>query len=286
MAALGRGLSSLIPEETENLVAGKEPTKLFIESILPNPYQPRKIFKEEELAELAQSIREHGIIQPIIVRKRNGHIELVAGERRCRAARLAGLDSIPAIIVDIDDKKALELAIIENVQRQDLSVVEESESYQRLMDEFHYTQEELSKIIGKSRSQIANLLRLNHLPPVIKTYLNSNLITFGHAKAILNVANPVKIADLIIKNGLNVRQTEELVKNSEVVKVRTSSNKEPEKLEVVKKAEKVFERALGLKTTIKPNRDGSGEIKIAFNNHNDLQKLILKLGVEVKANEA
>jgi ParB family chromosome partitioning protein len=281
MAALGRGLSSLIPLENDFSLEDKKPTKLFIESILPNPFQPRKVFDDEALQELAQSIRENGVIQPVVVRKKNDGYELIAGERRCRASKIAGLDTILAIVIDIDDKKALEFAIIENVQRQDLSAMEEATSYQRLIDEFHYTQEELSKIIGKSRSQIANFLRLNHLPESIKNHLNKNAISYGHARAVLNTAHSEDIINEVIKNHLSVRQTEELVKRKE--KIRLISKKAPpKKLEIVKNVEDVFQKVLNLKTTIKPRKDGTGEIIISFNNSMDLKRLLDKLGVEVK----
>lgn len=281
MAALGRGLSSLIPIENDFSLEDKKPTKLFIESILPNPFQPRKVFDDEALQELAQSIRENGIIQPIVVRKKNDHFELIAGERRCRASKIAGLDTILAIVIDIDDKKALEFAIIENVQRQDLSAMEEATSYQRLIDEFHYTQEELSKIIGKSRSQIANFLRLNHLPESIKNHLNNNVISYGHARAVLNTAHSEDVINEVIKNHLSVRQTEELVKKKEKIKL-ISSKTPPKKLEIVKNVEDVFQKVLNLKTIIKPRKDGTGEIIISFNNSMDLKRLLDKLGVEVK----
>ena len=208
---LGRGLSSLIGEnkvETNN-------SKLSLGEIITNRYQPRKSFDEESLKELSNSIKERGVIQPIIVRKskvENTKYEIIAGERRWLAAREAGLHDIPVIITDVDDLKSLEFAIVENVQRHDLNPLEEAQGYKRLIDEFSYDQEKVSKFIGKSRSYITNSLRLLNLPADVLSYLELRKITPGHAKILVGLDNASFIASKIIEKKLSVRQSENFVK--------------------------------------------------------------------------
>lgn len=230
---LGKGLSALIsenyaqapaasapaaaaPQPAETLAGGA--SELDIRQIVPGKYQPRTVFNEEHLKELSASILKNGVMQPIIVRQlaREGSdvYEIVAGERRWRAAALAGLATIPAIVRDISDQQALELAIIENVQRADLTPLEESGGYQRLLEEFGYTQEELSSVVGKSRSHIANLLRLLTLPEDIKTLLDEGKLSMGHARALLSAKDPSLLARMIAQKGLSVRQAESLARAS------------------------------------------------------------------------
>ena len=229
---LGKGLEALISEinesdeqddiinENNDSAHDNENTNnyftLSIDLIEPGKYQPRKNFDEENLNELAQSIKSNGLIQPIIVTvmNANGKHNIIAGERRWRAAKIAGLTTIDAIIRDIPDKNASELALIENVQRKDLNYIEEADGYKKLIDDYNYTQEELSKIIGKSRTYITNILRLLQLPDIVKQYLIDAKITMGHARALIGVENSEKIVEHIIMKGLNVRQTEQLVKNN------------------------------------------------------------------------
>lgn len=233
---LGRGLSALIAEPevpvsaNKNTAKGKpskpQPEELAtvegllnvpIKSVVANRYQPRTHFDEEKLAELAKSIEANGIMQPIIVRSSSefaGKFEIVAGERRFRASQMAGLKEVPVLLRELDDTAALELAIVENIQRQDLNPLEEAQGYQRLMEEFSYTQEKLAKSVGKSRSHIANLLRLLVLPESIKSKLASGELSMGHARALLGAEDPEKLADLMIAGGLSVRQAEKLVKES------------------------------------------------------------------------
>ena len=208
---LGRGLSSLIGEtkvETKT-------NKLSLSEIIPNKYQPRKNFDEENLNDLTNSIKERGVIQPIIVRKSNSDnskYEIIAGERRWLAASKAGLHEIPVVVADVDDLKSLEFAIVENVQRHDLNPLEEAQGYKRLIDQFSYDQEKVSKFIGKSRSYITNTLRLLNLPKEVIEFVEAKKITAGHAKILVGLENAIFVANKIIEKKLSVRQTENFVK--------------------------------------------------------------------------
>ena len=223
---LGRGLSALLGESKvksplfnpENQDAVE---KINLKKIRAGVYQPRQNFEETELQDLADSIKEHGVIQPIILRKTDEDFyEIIAGERRFRAAKIANLTEIPAIIRKFSDNDALEIAIIENVQRSDLSPTEEARGYQRLMKEFSYTQEIVAKKVGKSRAHIANLLRLLTLPEKVREYLDSKQISMGHARAIINSINPEELAKKIIAKGLNVRDAEEIVRDEKIEKAK------------------------------------------------------------------
>ena len=217
---LGRGLASLIGDVPRDVAPGESElelnvARLPIEKIQANKQNPRSIFSEDELVDLANSIREKGIVQPIIVREIDsaGSYEVIAGERRWRAAQIAQLDNIPAIIKTLSDDDALEIAIIENVQRSNLNPIDEAAGYQRLIDIYNYTQEDLAQVIGKSRSYIANILCLNNLPTKVKDYLSEGLLTIGHARALISLENAENLADMIVSKGLSVRQIEQLVKN-------------------------------------------------------------------------
>ena len=223
---LGRGLSALLGESKvksplfnpENQDAVE---KINLKKIRAGVYQPRQNFEETELQDLADSIKEHGVIQPIILRKTDEDFyEIIAGERRFRAAKIANLTEIPAIVRKFSDNDALEIAIIENVQRSDLSPTEEARGYQRLMKEFSYTQEIVAKKVGKSRAHIANLLRLLTLPEKVREYLDSKQISMGHARAIINSINPEELAKKIIAKGLNVRDAEEIVRDEKIEKAK------------------------------------------------------------------
>lgn len=223
---LGRGLSALLGESKvkspllafENQDAVE---KINLKKIRAGVYQPRQNFEETELQDLADSIKEHGVIQPIILRKTDEDFyEIIAGERRFRAAKIANLSEIPAIVRKFSDNDALEIAIIENVQRSDLSPTEEARGYQRLMKEFSYTQEIVAKKVGKSRAHIANLLRLLTLPEKVREYLDSKQISMGHARAIINSINPEELAKKIIAKGLNVRDAEEIVRDEKIEKAK------------------------------------------------------------------
>jgi len=216
---LGRGLSALLGAENEDYASldrVRLPKMVPIELVHPGPFQPRHNFDDEQLQALADSVRQNGILQPILVRRHPqtpNAFEIVAGERRWRAAQLARLHEVPVIIRELGDREALELAIVENVQRQDLSPLEEAEGYRRLQDEFGNTQEDLAKHLGKSRSHIANTLRLLNLPDGVKILLEQGKLTAGHARALLNAGDPLAVAEKVVAKGLNVRQAERLVQD-------------------------------------------------------------------------
>jgi ParB family transcriptional regulator, chromosome partitioning protein len=218
-APLGRGLSALLSGDDDytDLTNPKIAQILPVSVLVPGKYQPRQEFDEDALNQLAESIAKNGVLQPILVRKIEGaasspiRYEIIAGERRWRASQMAGLKEIPTIVKNLSDRESLEIAIIENVQRQDLSPLEEAEGYYRLMDEFGYTQEQLSARLHISRSHLANTLRLLRLPDSIKQYLKDNVLTVGHARALMNAENPERLADVVVSTQANVRQTEALV---------------------------------------------------------------------------
>ena len=212
---LGKGLAALLGESALSEPSTDGAVRLPLQKVEPNPLQPRKTFEPEALDELAASIREHGIIQPLTVRKlQSGYYQIIAGERRWRAARMAGLDQVPAIVVEADDRKAMELAMIENLQREDLNPMEEAEGYQQLMTQYNLTQEETAQRVGKSRSAVANALRLLNLCPPVRAMVEDGRLSNGHARTILPLSPALqeKAADAILKSDLSVRQTELLVK--------------------------------------------------------------------------
>jgi ParB family chromosome partitioning protein len=209
---LGKGLSELLGEKM-TVVEGESLVNIAVDQIDPGLYQPRRIFDNESLYELADSIKKNGLIQPIIVIRNNDRFALIAGERRWRASKIAGLDMIPVIIKDLKTPEMLEYALIENIQRENLNIIEEAEGYLRLMGEFGYTQEELSSVVNKSRSHVANILRLNTLPDSIKQKLLHGALSMGHGRALIGHPHAETIAEMIVNKGLNVRQTEELVRN-------------------------------------------------------------------------
>ena len=266
---LGRGLSSLIGEnkvETNN-------SKLPLSEIIPNRYQPRKNFDEESLNELSNSIKERGVIQPIIVRKsktENTKYEIIAGERRWLAARKAGLHNIPVIITDVDDLKSLEFAIVENVQRHDLNPLEEALGYKRLIDEFSYDQEKVSRFIGKSRSYITNSLRLLSLPEGVLNFVKSKKISAGHAKILVGLSNAEFIANKVIEKKLSVRQTENFVKIFKKKPGITRKSKDPN----IKDLEQSIIDKTGLNVFIKNNNKNKGTITFAYHDNDQLNKII------------
>ena len=213
---LGRGLASLIGDvggEAAHLDRPRAQRKVPIEFLKPNPRNPRRDFSDAELGELADSIRQHGVIQPIVVRPVKGaqdRFEIIAGERRWRASQIAGLHEVPIVPVDVSDSEALEIAIIENVQREDLNAMEEAQGYHALADEFKRSQDEIAKIVGKSRSHVANMMRLTKLPAEVQAYIASGQLSAGHARALIGVPDPAAAAKRIVEEGLNVRQAEAL----------------------------------------------------------------------------
>jgi len=272
---LGKGLSALIGDiPQENIQTKSSSEKIPIHFIYANPSQPRKNFNQELLKELSESIKEQGIIQPILIRKKSeDKYEIVAGERRWRAAQLAKIHEVPVIILNIDDKKSLEFAILENIQRSDLNGIEEALGYDNLVRKFAYSQETLSKILGKSRSHIANTIRLVGLPEEIKKMISDGLLTAGHARCLVNVPDNVNLAKIIVNNNLSVRQAEFLVKKAQVFsgskKIRTN-NKDTN----IKSLESDLELLMGIKVDIKNKKSNSGEIKFSYKNLDQLNKII------------
>lgn len=286
MKGLGKGLSALISEKNLNPnVEGQEKEEtlkqsniddVLISRLQPGKFQPRSYFNEDELNELAESIRKNGVVQPIIARPlgKKDHYEIIAGERRWRAAKIVGLKSVPVIIMELSDKSALEVALVENIQRQNLKPLEEAEGYKRLIAEFNYKQEQLSEVIGKSRSQIANTLRLLDLPDSIKDHLNSETITAGHARAMLTANKPDFVLKKVVKEGLNVRQTESLVKklSEDPVTKTAKKSKHPQVLSTEKEA---FNRT-GLKIKIN-DKGGKGTITLKYESVSELENIIKRL---------
>jgi ParB family transcriptional regulator, chromosome partitioning protein len=266
---LGRGLSSLIGEtkvETKT-------NKLLLSDIVPNKYQPRKNFDEENLQDLTDSIRERGVIQPIIVRvtnSDNSKYEIIAGERRWLAARKAGLHNIPVVVTEADDLKSLEFAIVENVQRHDLNPLEEAQGYKRLIDEFSYDQEKVSKFIGKSRSYITNSLRLLNLPLEILNMIEDKKLSAGHAKILVGLDNAIFIANKIIEKRLSVRQAENFVKIFKKKPGITKSFKDPN----IKNMEQSISDKTGLNVVIKNNKRNKGTISFSYHDVEQLNKIV------------
>jgi len=297
---LGKGLSALIGENASapaatpksKPAASENPPGVYtlpVGQMHSGKYQPRSQFSDEALRELAESIRKNGIMQPIIVRpspKHKGKYEIVAGERRWRASQLAELAEVPVIIRDIPDKQALELALVENIQRQDLSPIEEANGYQRLIEEFEYTQDELASTIGKSRSHIANLLRLLSLPEEIREMLDKNELSMGHARALIGVPGAVDLARDIVRKGLNVRQVEQVSRDVQGLEKRYVSrggaktpgykapiNKDPD----IVALEETLSENLGLKVAIN-DRGQVGDIVISYDSLSQLDEILRKLG--------
>ncbi len=285
---LGKGLSALIAERNAATGLGSNITDqppqqatLSVDHIVPGTFQPRSFFNEDELASLAESITANGVVQPILVRPRSGEgtakeYEIIAGERRWRAAQMANLSEIPVIIMALDNQKALEIAIVENVQRQDLQPLEEAEGYQRLLDEFSYTQEKLSGVIGKSRSVIANSVRLLSLPADVKEKLSNGQLSAGHGRALLTADDPSHLAAQIVKRGLNVRQAELLAKQAQQETTRRTRPTHAEKPEEITILEQKLASATGLDVVIQPKKEG-GEVRLTFHSGAELERLVLLL---------
>ena len=272
---LGRGLGALIPQRAQE-PAGTQTGMLevAIEHIAPNPYQPRRTFNEASIEELARSVAEHGIVQPLVVtRTSEGRYRLIAGERRFRAAKKAGLRKVPVVVKDeLPESEILQIALIENIQREDLNPIEEALAYHQLHEEFHLTQEEISKRVGKERSTVANFLRLIRLPDPVKKLLASGQLSMGHARALLAVDSAKKqeqLADRVVKKNLNVRQTELLAAESSPQKVE---KKQKEKDVFTRDAEEKLQRALRTKVEIDRRRRG-GVIHIRFASEDDLIRI-------------
>ncbi|MBM5781985.1 MAG: ParB/RepB/Spo0J family partition protein [Pelagibacterales bacterium] len=292
---LGRGLSALLGDSKlkKDTLPENQEERSFVESIslgkiIAGIYQPRKTFNQEELEELSNSIKENGLIQPIVVRKSDdeNHYEIIAGERRFRAAKLAGLTKISAIVKKINNHEALELAIIENVQRSDLSLIEEALGYKQLIEEFSYTQDQVAKRVGKSRSHVTNLLRLLTLPQIVRELLDKKLISMGHARALINSKDPEKLAQQVINDSLNVRDVENLVRDEKIEKANENLNlniatvKTEQKTKFVNSKfvndlENELSALLKMETKIFYNSfKNNGKITIKFSEIEELQQLI------------
>ncbi|MDX1819462.1 MAG: ParB/RepB/Spo0J family partition protein [Alphaproteobacteria bacterium] len=291
---LGRGLSALMADvsaQDERIAESGQPRRpdllVPIEKVFPNPQQPRRSFGAEQLEDLAASIREKGVIQPLIVRKRanaEGTFEIVAGERRWRAAQMAQLHELPVLVRTFDDTEVLEIAIIENIQRADLNPVEEAAGYKQLMEKFGHTQDKLSEVLGKSRSYIANLVRLLQLPEEVQAYLRDGKLSAGHARALITADDPVGLARKVIQLGLSVRETERLAKKAASdttdqgeaqPKVRKSGEKDAD----TRALEGDLSANLGMKVTIQHDKgQESGLISIRYTSLDELDDLCQKLG--------
>jgi len=269
---LGRGLGALIPQR-ESAPASPGLMHLALDQIAPNPYQPRKTFNEASIEELARSVKQHGIVQPLVVTRSGDRYKLIAGERRFRAAVKAGLSSVPVVVKeDLRAGDALQIALIENIQREDLNPIEEAMAYHQLHEEFGLTQEEISRQVGKERSTVANFLRLLKLPESVKKLLASGQLSMGHARALLAVESAKKqeqLADRVVKRNLNVRQTEMMASESSP---KTAEKKDKEKDVFTRDAEEKLQRTLRTKVEIDRRRRG-GVIHIRFAGEEDLIRI-------------
>ena len=267
---LGRGLSSLIGDNEIRVPKNK----ISISSIIKNKFQPRKHFEKEALEELTNSIKERGIIQPIIVRKskaENDKFEIIAGERRWQAAQNAGLHEVPIVEIDVDDLKSLEFAIVENVQRSDLNPIEEAMGYQRLIEEFNYDQEKVSKFIGKSRSHISNSLRLLSLSKEVQNLIETKKLTQGHAKVLVGMENANFLAKKIIDKKLSVRQAENLIRVLKFSKNSKSKSRDPNIINL----EENVESKTGLKVKINSKKNNSGSVLFEYRDNDQLNHLLM-----------
>lgn len=289
---LGRGLGALLDDAAVSAVTStpsastpaKADTHLPIDSLVPSSVQPRRMFDEDALNALAASIQSQGVIQPLLVRpapQQAGKYEIIGGERRWRAATMAGLTSVPVIVRELDDGRALELALVENIQRADLNPLEEAAGYQRLVDEFRYTHEDMARVTGKSRSHITNLLRLLALPEKIKECVNKGLLTMGHARSLLSLAEEpelqLRAANKVIKNQLSVRETEDLVRNllrpGQPARGRRPSDPK------ISALEQLMQERVGLRVAIRQQETtGGGSVRIFFDSVDELSSLLKKLG--------
>lgn len=281
---LGRGLAALIGDassEFEVVERVRGLRKVPIDLIRANPRNPRRLFREEDLEELSHSIRQHGMIQPVVVRPQpgggNGY-ELIAGERRWRAAQRAGVHEIPVVIQEVSDKEAMEIAIIENVQRQDLNPLEEALGYDQLIAEFDYTQADLAAVIGKSRSHVANTLRLLKLPEPVKRYLEDGALTAGHARALVTAPDPETLARRIVEEGLTVRAAEAMAQQAVAQPSGRAKPVRAEKDADTRALEKRLADALGLDVEIRHKASGAGEIRVRYATLEQLDEIVRRLG--------
>lgn len=279
---LGKGLGALIPEENEEIK--ESVTKVDINLVKANEEQPRKYFDDEKIANLAQSIKEHGIIQPIILMKNGDFYTIVAGERRWRAAKSIGMKEVPAIVMELSNKQLLEISLIENIQREDLNPIEEAIAYKKLIEEFDITQEDLASKLGKSRTAITNSMRLLNLDKRVQDYLIEGVITEGHGRAILGISDfnmQNEMAQKIIDEGLSVRQVEALIRqlNSE----KKEKNKEKASLQnpYINEIKEKLQSYLGTKVQVSANKKNKGKIEIEYYSTEDLNRILELLNIEI-----
>ncbi len=270
---LGKGINALFPGESINQMETVE--KISLKEIKVNPFQPRKIFDEAALNELAESIKEHGILQPIIVRRKGKSFEIVVGERRFRGSKLAGLTEIPVVVRELTDQQMMEIAILENLQREDLTPIEEAEAYQNLMESLNLTQEQLAFRLGKSRPHIANHIRLLSLPEVVREHISGGNLSMGHGRALLGIKRkkliPI-ISDKVMKENLNVRQLESLVQKMNDDVSRETSTGEKKDIFIEEKESQLREY-FGTSVTIKKSKN-KGKIEIEFFSEDDLERIL------------
>ena len=272
--SLGRGLGALLGEDLDILTTEAQAGDkiVSIENLNPSPYQPRSEFNEEALQALSESIAEKGVLQPLLVRElENGRYEIIAGERRYRASKMAGLHEVPVIIKNMDDQEVLEVALIENLLRENLSAIEEAEGLQRLIDEFSHTQEAVSKIVGKSRSYVANTLRLLSLPQSVQQMVRDNILTAGQVRPLIGLDNAESLAKKIAEKGLNARQVEDLAAKAKLPQEPKKKKSENSDLEELSQG---IAQNLGVKVKISSAKNGSGKIVLQYNNLEDLDRLI------------
>ena len=282
---LGKGIGALFPTETleslETVQNEDAIEKISLDKLVVNPFQPRKTFDDEKIGELAQSIKEHGIIQPIVVRKKGKKFEIVVGERRYRAAKLANLEEVPAIIREMTEEQMMEVAILENLQREDLTPIEEAEAYQSLIEKLNFTQEELAKRLGKSRPYITNHMRLLQLPDEVRELVNNGKLSMGHGRTLLGLKNKRRIPEVaakVVKHELNVRQLEALIKqlNEDV----SRETEKPVKKDIfVQATETQLREYFGTNVQIKKSKN-KGKIEIEFYSEDDLERILEILQVE------
>lgn len=272
---LGKGLEALISSTNQLEESSRNVLELKINDVEPNAEQPRKVFDQEKLETLAQSIKEHGVVQPIIVRKEGARFIIVAGERRWRASKMAGLKTIPVVVKDLSDKEVMEIALIENLQREDLNPIEEAEAYQRLMNEFEMTQEDVSKVVGRSRAAIANSVRLLSLARDVQEMISDGRLTSGHARTLITIADNQRqkeLATQIVEKGLNVRETEKLAAKEDkrsATKKTAGSKHKPEVTDLVETLKMIF----GTKIELQRGKD-KGKIVIEYYSDEEFDRIV------------
>jgi len=279
---LGKGLEALIPQTVADSVGGEKVYHLALDTIDANPLQPRKRFDDDKLKQLSESIKEDGVLQPVVVRRKGARYELVMGERRLQAARLAGAASVPAVVKDVRDADSLRLAIVENIQRENLNAVEVANAYRQLIASFGLSQSDLAQLVGRDRSSVANTLRLLNLPDEVQQMIVEDRITEGHARALLSLPTQkeqLALAHRIVEQSLSVRQTEAMTGLIRTQKKDTSNERKKQKPAYLTDLEKAFSSHLGTKVTVDERRGGKGKISIEFYSHEDFERLTTLMNI-------